>query len=115
MTTRPATATLAAVAAGAALVAVAAPASAALRPTVTALNPVADATAGGQRVTVTGAGFKNVRKVLFGAKPGTHVTTVSAHKLTVLAPPHSGADVHVRGTVSASTALRRARATSSAG
>lgn len=68
-------------------------------PAVTGVSPAAGALAGGVTVTVTGTGFRNVSKVLFGATPGTRVKVSSAGKLTVVAPKHAAgtADVRVYG------------------
>ena len=71
-------------------------AAAAVAPTVSGLVPSSGAAAGGDTVTVSGAGLTGVDSVMFGSVEGTGLTVVSDSELTVTSPPPnvSGA-VHV--------------------
>jgi alpha-tubulin suppressor-like RCC1 family protein len=71
------------------------------KPTVTsvfnnAIHAPSAAIAGGARVTVTGAHFKNVQKVTFGKLVGKKLHVIGPHKLQVSVPPHDPGLVHVR-------------------
>ena len=81
----------------------AAPAGAASKPAVGGVSPAFGATAGGTTVTISGAGFSHVRKVLFGSAAGTSVSVKSGSKLTVRAPRHAAGTVNVRVETSAGT------------
>ncbi len=59
-------------------------------PSVTGLNPLEGAVAGGTSVTVNGVGFNGATAVHFGAALGTNLHVVSNTQLTVTAP--AGAD-----------------------
>ncbi len=65
-------------------------------PTVTAVSPSSGPKAGGTVVTITGTRFTATSKVLFGTKPATGVTFVSATTLTATAPAHASGAVDVR-------------------
>jgi hypothetical protein len=67
-------------------------------PAITKVSPVTGATSGKQRITIRGKNFAHVTKVTFGAAAGTRVKTVSNTEITVLAPKHSAANVHIRVT-----------------
>jgi peptidoglycan/xylan/chitin deacetylase (PgdA/CDA1 family) len=56
-------------------------------PTVTTVTPGYSPIAGGTRVTLTGTGFTDVQKVLFGSTPGTLPHVASGTLLLVTAPP----------------------------
>jgi hypothetical protein len=60
-------------------------------PSVAALSVHAGPVGGGNTLTITGTNFSRVKKVLFGATPGTRVAVSSATKLTVRAPAGTGA------------------------
>jgi hypothetical protein len=60
-------------------------------PTVTSLSSHAGPVGGGTTVTLTGANFRGVTAVDFGAKRGTGVKVLSATKLSVKAPAGRGA------------------------
>jgi hypothetical protein len=67
-------------------------------PTVTAVSPNSGPKVGGTVVTITGTRFTHTSTVLFGTKPATAVTFVSATTLTATAPSHVGGAVDVRVT-----------------
>ena len=52
--------------------------------------------AGGHRLTVSGASFKNVRRVMFGSTPALDVRVRSPQRIQVVVPQHSAATVNVR-------------------
>jgi hypothetical protein len=83
------------VAAGAGAAPAGALASKAARPSVSSLSPTAGSVNGGTRVTVHGAHFAHIKKVLFGTKAGTHVKVLSTTKLTVTSPAHTAGSVSV--------------------
>jgi hypothetical protein len=62
---------------------------------VTSVDPNSGTTAGGQRVTVKGAGFKSGASVAFGGVPGTSVTLVNSSTLTVTTPARAAGIVDV--------------------
>jgi len=86
-------------------------------PVVSKLSVASGPSAGGTKVTITGKNFMShgssaVKKVLFGAKAGTHIHVLSAHKLMVKAPAHAAGAVQVRvvskaGAMSARTKASR--------
>jgi hypothetical protein len=51
---------------------------------------------GGQRLTLTGASFKNVRRVLFGTTPALALRVRSPQRIQVRIPRHAAGTVHVR-------------------
>lgn len=65
------------------------PAEAAPPPEVTSLSARSGPVAGGATLTIRGKGFTQVRSVLFGTKPGTHVVVMSKRRLTVTVPPRA--------------------------
>lgn len=73
-------------------------ASAATLPTpkITGISPRSGGTAGGTKVTVTGAHFTHVYRVLFGKTAGTHLHVLSTKKLVVHSPKHASGRVNVR-------------------
>lgn len=95
---RPAIAALLGCVLGAASLLTPVPAAAASAPRVTSVSPTSGPTAGGTRVTVSGANFNQVSAVRFGTSYGTHVSVLSATKLHVTAPSHGAARVDVRVT-----------------
>lgn len=68
-------------------------------PAVTALSPVAGATTGGTRVTITGERFDDVRRVKFDAQ-SVAFTVESSTKITASSPAHAVGVVHVSVTTS---------------
>jgi hypothetical protein len=54
---------------------------------LSSLSPSSGSIQGGERVTLTGAGFTPGLEVLFGALPATGITIVDANTLTLLTPP----------------------------
>jgi hypothetical protein len=83
------------------------PAGAAVRPQVIGLSAGRGPLAGGDQVTVAGAGFASGVRVYFGSRPGTHVHVQSGHELTVVAPRHAAGWVHVRVVRGGSTSTAR--------
>ncbi len=78
-------------------------------PSVSAVSPTSGPTAGGTRVTVTGARYSQVKSVKFGTAPGKSIRVVSATKLRVTAPAHAAGTVDVRiTTASGRSAIRNA-------
>ncbi|HVX20480.1 MAG TPA: IPT/TIG domain-containing protein [Acidimicrobiales bacterium] len=67
-------------------------------PTVTGVGPTGGPTAGGNTVSVYGAGFTAVVNVTFGGVPGTLRTVTSPNQLTVTVPP-----VHPQSCATAAT------------
>lgn len=65
-------------------------------PAISAVQPTAGPTGGGQVVTVTGGQFTGATKVLFSGVPGTSVHVRSDTSLTVVTPQHSAGTVNVR-------------------
>jgi hypothetical protein len=63
---------------------------------VNAVTPSAGPTDGGVKVTVTGERFSSTTRVMFGGARATNLHVVSDTSLTVSAPAHQAADVHVR-------------------
>lgn len=81
---------LVAMAALAASLFLAAPAeSATPAPLIKSLTPNVSSLAGGGKVTIVGSYLTGATKVVFGSTPGTALKVVSAHKLTVKAPPRA--------------------------
>jgi hypothetical protein len=78
-------------------------------PVVTAISTRLGPLTGGSRVTVTGSGFNQIRKVLFGSVAATSVRTVSTKELTAVVPRHTSAvvDVRVFGTYGTSATSSR--------
>lgn len=72
-------------------------------PTVTSVTPVTGSTAGGSRITVRGARFTRVQRVLFGSSVGRSVTVRSSGVLEVTAPAHAAGRVDLRVVTSAGT------------
>ena len=66
------------------------------RPSVSRLSITLGPTTGGTTVTVSGANFRAVTGVLFGAARGTKVAVHSTTTLTVLTPAHVAGTVDVR-------------------
>ena len=62
---------------------------------VTGLSPNAGLAAGGQTVTVSGAGFLSATSVAFGGVTGSNLHILNDNTLTVNAPTHGAAVVHV--------------------
>jgi uncharacterized protein YkwD len=65
-------------------------------PTVTVVSPRTGSSQGGTTVTITGANFVDVTRVVFGSTAGTDVQVTSASSLTVVSPRHSAGRVDVR-------------------
>jgi hypothetical protein len=65
-------------------------------PVVTDLGKHDGTVTGGHRLTVTGASFKNVRRVLFGSTPALDVNVRSPQQIQVSVPRHNAGTVHVR-------------------
>ncbi len=57
-----------------------------IAPVVTTVSPVIGSLAGGQRITVTGSGFRGVEQVLVDGVPATKVDVVSASTIRVTTP-----------------------------
>lgn len=89
-------------------VVVAAPALAATRPVVSKLSRHQGPYWGSTQVTVRGANFVDVRKVLFAQK-AARLTSVTPTKIVVVAPWHAYGTVHVR-VVTATGISRRSKA-----
>jgi len=66
------------------------------RPAITGVSPTAVATVGGWHVIVRGTALTHVTRVLFGDRPAIRFTTVTAHKLNAVAPPHAAGAVNIR-------------------
>jgi hypothetical protein len=64
-------------------------------PTVTALDPVSGAAAGGTAIVLTGTGLSGARAVLFDGVPGTALSVVSDAELAVTSPAHGAGAVDV--------------------
>lgn len=65
-------------------------------PTVTAVAPAQLDTAGGTQLTVTGTDLARVKRVVIGGTPAQLVGDPSDTELTVVAPAHDAARMHVR-------------------
>jgi hypothetical protein len=63
---------------------------------VTSANPRVGGAAGGDRITIQGAGFGGTMFVLFGGVPGTAISVVSGSSLMVTTPPHVAGTVAVQ-------------------
>ena len=74
-------------------------------PTVTAVSPTEGPLAGANTVTLTGTSFTGASKVLFGSRPATRLTVVSATKITAVAPGGAPGTVSVRVTTPGGTSL----------
>jgi YVTN family beta-propeller protein len=72
-------------------------------PTVSGISPDHGPEAGGTTVTVTGDNLGSTTAVTFGAVPGSNVTVVDDHTVTVTAPPHAVGPVDVTVTNPAGT------------
>lgn len=59
------------------------------------VDPTAGAAAGGELVTLRGAGFTSGMEVYFGVLPGTELTIVDDQTATVKTPPGAGGPVNV--------------------
>jgi hypothetical protein len=71
-------------------------------PTITSISPTSGPVAGGTNVTITGTGFTEVSKVLFG--PTVSIFTVnSSTQITVISPPSSAGTVDVTVTTPGGT------------
>jgi hypothetical protein len=64
-------------------------------PTVTALDPVSGAAAGGTAIALTGTGLSGAVAVLFDGVPGTALSVVSDGEVSVTSPAHGAAAVDV--------------------
>jgi hypothetical protein len=84
-------------------VTVAPPASAITAPSVTAVSPKLGTTAGGTRVTVSGARFVGVTSVKFGTTAGRSLKVLSAYKLQITTPAHAAGLVNIRITTGIGT------------
>lgn len=62
-------------------------------PVVTGLAPARGRTAGGTKVTITGAGFRPGASVMFGEIPGTDVSVLSPTRITAVSPPQAEEEV----------------------
>jgi len=67
-------------------------------PVISAVAPATGRTAGGTRVTITGARFVHVTGVRFGTSLGTSVTVLSPTRLQVTAPARAAGRVDIRVT-----------------
>lgn len=77
----------------------------AVAPTVTSLSPTTGKPAGGNQVTINGAGFATVTQVKFGATAATSFTVLSSGQVLATAPAGSGAvDVTVTSPAGTSAA-----------
>jgi hypothetical protein len=65
-------------------------------PTIASLSAYTGKTAGGQQITLNGADFTHVQRVLFGAVAGTGVRVLSPARLQVTTPAHGATRVPVR-------------------
>ena len=74
-------------------------------PTVTAVSPTEGPLAGANTVTLTGTSFTGASKVLFGSRPATRLTVVSATKITAVAPGGAPGTVNVRVTTPGGASL----------
>ena len=74
-----------------------------VKPTVSSLNPVAGAIAGGNTLTINGTGFVLGAGVKFGATASATVTFVSVTQLKAVAPAHAAGTVDVTVTTSGGT------------
>src|SRR5215472_16727301 len=74
-----------------------------VKPTVGSLTPTAGPTAGGNSVTISGAGFTGATNVKFGATASATVTFVSATQLKAVAPAHATGTVDVTVTTPGGT------------
>lgn len=64
-------------------------------PVITAVNPAAGPTTGGQTVTITGQNFTGATSVTFGGVPCTSLTVVSSTQITCVTPPNPAGTVEV--------------------
>jgi hypothetical protein len=69
--------------------------SAAPPPQVTAINPTTGSTAGGDVVTITGAGLADANGVEFGSTPATSLTVDSDTQITAVSPAGNSGTVDV--------------------
>lgn len=79
-------------------------------PLVLAIEPSIGASEGGTQVTITGQNLDCASSVLFGGRPASHVTVISASQVSAISPIGEGgtlADVSV-STCSGTSALARA-------
>jgi hypothetical protein len=65
-------------------------------PVVSGLGRHDGTAAGGRRLTLTGASFKNVRRVMFGSTPALDVKVRSPQRIQVVVPQHDAGRVNVR-------------------
>jgi hypothetical protein len=63
------------------------------RPTVTGVDPASGPLGGGNTVVLTGSGFTNAKRVVFGTVQATNVTVDSDSQITVTAPAGTKAGV----------------------
>jgi len=59
-------------------------------PVITAVSPASGTSLGGTQVTITGSGFQEGAKVLFGTTPANNVVVVGPTGIACLTPPGSG-------------------------
>ncbi|WP_322797105.1 Calx-beta domain-containing protein [Tepidiforma sp.] len=64
-------------------------------PVITAVNPAAGPTTGGQTVTITGQNFTGATSVTFGGVPCTSLTVVSSTQITCVTPANPAGTVEV--------------------
>ncbi|MEI6246461.1 MAG: IPT/TIG domain-containing protein, partial [Acidobacteriota bacterium] len=64
-------------------------------PTVTAISPTSDTTAGGLEVALTGTNLTGATGVTFGGTAATNVVVVSATSITATTPAHAAGAVNV--------------------
>jgi DNA-binding beta-propeller fold protein YncE len=72
-------------------------------PVVSAVAPSTGATAGGQRVTITGDHLAGASQVMFGTSPAIDFWQVSNTEITAVAPPHAAGAVDVTVTAPGGT------------
>jgi hypothetical protein len=77
-------------------------------PTVTSVVPGSGTTAGTNTVTINGSNFVNVTSVKFGTTLATNITVLNSGQLTVTAPAHVAASVHVTVTTDQGTSAATA-------
>lgn len=65
-------------------------------PELGAVSPNIGPTAGGNRITISGSGFRDVQGVVFDDLEASEVTVESPTRLSALAPPHAAGPVTVR-------------------
>ena len=66
------------------------------RPIILSLSSHRGPMSGGQRIDIVGAQFVQVRKVVFGTRPGASVKVISTSLLSVVVPAHSPGAINIR-------------------